>query len=249
MPDLSAWFDQISATSPLAFALVALAGLTMGVAPSSLPLYSVVVGYAGAPAITDRSGTASGKGRGLKWSAGFVLGMATVDAAIGALFGFLGYGIIRTLSGFQALTNFMIAALLTLFGLALLRKIRIRNPLLRPKVRKADSFPAAYALGIPFGLSTCPTCTPMILPILGAAAATGVPWLGGLLLLIFGLARGLPLLLAGTMAGMLTGVRRITPWIPTLEKACGVLLFAAAFYFLYQSAVFLGLVPPLTYLL
>ncbi len=249
MHDLNAWFDQISATSPLAFALVALAGLVMGVAPSALPLYSVVVGYAGVPTAGQEGGAGVDKRRGLRWSAGFVLGMATVDAALGALFGFLGYGIIRTLSGYQALTNFIIAALLALFGLTLLRKIRIRNPLVKPALRKVDSFPAAYALGIPFGLSTCPACTPMILPILGAAAATGVPWLGALLLFIFGLARGLPLLLAGTMAGMLTGVRRIAPWIPTLEKACSVLLFAAAVYFLYQSAVFLGWLPPLRYLL
>lgn len=249
MLDLSSWLDQTSATSPLAFALVAFAGLIMGVAPSSLPLYSVVIGYAGAPAIRKEDSIGSDKSRGLRLSAGFVLGMATVDAALGALFGFLGEGVVRALSSYLALTNLFLAALLAVFGLALVRKIRIRIPVLRPTLRKADSFTAAYALGIPFGLSTCPACTPMILPILGAAAATGVPWLGALLLFIFGLMRGLPLLLVGTMAGMLTTVRRITPWIPTVEKTCGVLLFVAAYYFLYQGTVYLGLVPPLQYLI
>ncbi len=45
MPDIGLLFDEISAVSPLAFALVALAGLAMGVAASSLPLYSIVIGY------------------------------------------------------------------------------------------------------------------------------------------------------------------------------------------------------------
>ena len=38
MMDFTALLEQISVVSPLAFALVALAGLIMGVAPSSLPL-------------------------------------------------------------------------------------------------------------------------------------------------------------------------------------------------------------------
>ena len=49
MPDLVSWLDEISAMSPLGFAVVAFAGLTMGVAPSSLPLYSIIVGYVTSP--------------------------------------------------------------------------------------------------------------------------------------------------------------------------------------------------------
>ena len=44
------WLQQVSVASPIGFALVAAAGLVMGVAPSSLPLASVVAGYvAGKP--------------------------------------------------------------------------------------------------------------------------------------------------------------------------------------------------------
>ena len=179
MPDLAMLFDQISAMSPLAFAMVALAGLAMGVAPSSLPLFSIVVGYVAGHTSDDEL---RGRTRGLYLSSGFVLGMATVDAAIGALFGFLGYVVIQALASYLVLMNLILAALLVLLGLALLRKIRVAFPVLRPALRRADSSPAAYALGIPFGLSACPACTPMILPILGAAAATGEPWLGAVLL-------------------------------------------------------------------
>lgn len=236
MTDLHAWLDHVSMLSPLAIAVVALAGLAMGFAPSSLPLYSVVVGYVG--------GQASRRTKGIVLSAGFVLGMATVDAALGTFFGFLGDAVIRAVAGYLAATNLLLALLLTLFGLALLRKIRIAVPVLRPEARHVHSLGAAYALGIPFGLSTCPACTPMMLPILAAAAATGTPWLGGALLFVFGLARGAPLLVVGTMAGAVKRVTRFAVWVPTIERASGFLLLAAALYFTYQSAVYAGLAPP-----
>lgn len=131
--------------------------------------------------------------------------------------------------------------LLTVLGLALLRKIAIVVPVVKP----AGSVKGAYALGIPFGLSACPACTPMVLPILGAAAATGTPWWGAVLLFVFGLARGVPLLLVGTATGMVMRVRRFAFWVPKIEWAGGVLLLIAALYFLYQSAVVAGLVPSL----
>ena len=247
MMDLTAWLDQISAMSPLAFGVVALAGLVMGVAPSSLPLFSVVAGYV-AGQTGERELKRQTKAKGLLLSAGFVLGMATVDAAIGALFGVLGYAVIRTLAGYLVLTNLLLAALLTVLGLALLRKIYIGAPVLKPAFRQVDTFKGAYALGIPFGLSACPACTPMVLPILGAAAATGTPWWGAVLLFVFGLARGVPLLFVGAATGMITRVRRFAFWVPKIERAGGVLLLVAALYFLYQSAVTAGLAPPLQYL-
>lgn len=246
MLDLSAWLDQVSAASPLGFALVALAGLTMAIAPSSLPLFSVVAGY-----VVGQAGDVQFEKtrlRGLWLSLGFVLGMATVDAALGALFGLLGSVVIQILTSYLGLTNFVIAALLVFLGLALLRKIRVTVPVLRPALRHTDSFGAAYVLGIPFGLSTCPACTPMVLPILGAAAATGKPWLGAILLFTFGLARGIPLLLVGAAVGTVSHLHRFAGWIPKIERAGGVLLLLAALYFLYQGSVYEGWLPPLPYL-
>lgn len=246
MLDLAAWLDQVSASSLLAFGVVALAGLTMGVAPSSLPLMSVVIGFVAGRA-EPRVTTA--RARGILLSSGFVLGMASVDAAIGALFGLIGYPVIRALASYLALTNLVLAVLLVFLGLVLLRKIRVRVPVLKPALRRTDSFFAAFALGIPFGLSACPACTPMVLPILGAAAATGEPWLGAALLFTFGLSRGVPLLVAGMAAGAVKHLRRFALWVPTIERASGGLLLIAALFFLYQSAAAAGYVVPLQFLL
>ena len=245
MAELISWLEQIPATSPLMFAVVALAGLTMGVAPSSLPMFPIVVGFVAGPS----SGQAARRiSRGLLLSSGFVLGMATVDAAIGGLFGLLGFVVIRALTSYLLVTNLFLAGLLVFLGLVLLRKIRISFPVLRPAPLRADSFTSAYALGVPFGFAACPACTPMIIPILGAAAATGEPWLGAALLFIFGLARGIPLLLAGAATGTVKHVRRFATWVPAIERASGSLMLLASLYFFYQAAAYAGFVTPFQFL-
>jgi len=243
MSQLEDWLQQISLDSPLGFALMALAGLVTGIAPSSYPLASVVAGFVGGQAGATQE--ARLHGRGLLLSAGFMLGVATVDALIGILVGFLGFVVIGTLAGSLAITNLVLGLVLVVFGLALLRKIRFLVPVLSPLPRRVQSFAAAYALGIPFGLSVCPACTPMVLPVLGAAALSGTPWLGGALLLVFGVARGAPLLLVGAAAERLKDLPRLMMLAPAIERASGVLLLLAAVYFLYQSAVYAGFAPAL----
>jgi cytochrome c-type biogenesis protein len=238
-------FEQVPAMSGAAFAAVALLGLLMGVAPSSLPLVSVVVGYV---AGRDETPESLCRARGALFALGFVLGMTTVDAAIGALFGFLGAIVVQVLAGYLALINFVIALLLTGIALALLRVVRVPWPALHTTRREVRSIGGAYLLGIPFGFSTCPACTPMVLPILGAAAASGTAWVGAALLFTFGLARGVPMLLAGTATGSLKRLQAFGPWLARLERAGGGLLLLAAVYFGYQSAVYAGWVPPLRFL-
>jgi cytochrome c-type biogenesis protein len=176
---------------------------------------------------------------------GFVLGIATVDAIAGALFAFVGMLVIEALVGSLALINLAIALLLLAIGLSLLRIIRIPGLRIGTRPVPAASFGGAVALGILFGLSTCPACTPMVLPVLGSAAATGEPLLGAALLFTFGLARGAPLIAAGAAAGAITHVRKAASWVPRIERIGGMLVLAAAAYFLYQSAVYAGLAPPL----
>jgi cytochrome c-type biogenesis protein len=239
MIDFAGWLDQVSVSSPLAFGLVALAGLLMGVAPSSLPLYSVVVGTMAA----RRDQGPAGYWQTFSFPSAFVLGIATVDAVAGALFAFVGMVVIQALAGSLAITNLVIALVLAVIGLALLRIIRVPGLGLDAEPRTATSFGGAFALGIPFGLSTCPACTPMVLPVLAAAGATGNPWLGAALLFTFGVARGLPLIAAGAATGAVKHMRRTAAMVPRIERAGGVLVLLAAGYFFYNSAVSAGLTP------
>ena len=241
MSELEPLLQDVTALTPFAVALVALAGLVVGIAPSSFPLLSVAAGLA-----AGQGAAAPGERRieSLWLSVGFAFGIATVDAVLGALFGLAGFAALRVLASFLALAYALLAAILALTGLALLRLIHIAIPVLTPSPKPTRSFLGSYLLGLPFGLSTCPACTPLLLPVVAAAATTADPLMGAVLMFTFGLARGIPIVVAGTAAGTVAHLRqtyRFTLWV---ERTGGVLMLAAALYFLYQAAVYAGWLPP-----
>lgn len=242
--ELIAQLEHVSAASLTAVLIVAAAGLLMGVAPSSLPMYSVVVG-----SVAARTADSTRARRGLLFALGFVLGLASADALIGALFGFFGQAVIAVLAGKLALMNLLIGLLLAVIGLALLRLIRVPWLRLNTKLRELKSFGGAFGLGVPFGFSTCPACTPMTLPILGAAAATGSLWLGAALMFVFGLARGTPLLVAAVATDLVKLVPRFAPVVSRIERVGGALVLLTALYFFYLSAFYAGLAPAIDWLL
>jgi cytochrome c-type biogenesis protein len=238
MIDLEPLLEDITALTPFAIGLVALAGLVVGLAPSSFPLISVAAGLAAGQGATQSS---KRRIRGLLLSIGFVLGIATVDAILGALFGLAGFGVMRILASYLAIAYGLLAVILIVTGLALLRVIHIIIPTLSPSARPTHSFVGSYLLGLPFGLSTCPACTPLLFPVAAAAAGTADPLMGAVLMAIFGLARGIPVVVAATMAGSLAAsghTRRFTLWA---ERIGAALMFAAALYFVDQAALYAGL--------
>jgi len=127
--DLATQFQTLSADSVAAFLLAAAAGLVMGVAPSSLPMYSVVVG-----SVAARIGRPTGPRRALLFAFGFALGIAAADALIGALFGLFGQAVIAVLGRNLGLINLLIGLLLAAVGLAMLRAIRL------PWLRRRDRY-------------------------------------------------------------------------------------------------------------
>lgn len=237
MTELEPLMQQITALTPYTVALVALAGLIVGVAPSSFPLISVAAGLA-----TGQGAASSNRRRieGLRLSAGFVLGIVTVDTLLGATFGFAGFAVLRVLASYLALTYFLLAGILIVAGLALLRVIHIVIPTLAPSTKPARGFVGSYLLGLPFGLSTCPACTPMLFPVVAAAAGTANPLMGAVLMATFGLARGVPIMVAATVAGSVAHFRHTRTFTLWAERIGAALVFAAAIYFLYQAALYAG---------
>jgi cytochrome c-type biogenesis protein len=241
MSELEPPLHQITELTPFAVALVALAGLVVGIAPSSFPLISVAAAFA-----VGQGATVAGERRidGLWLSLGFALGIATVDAVLGALFGLAGFAVLRVLARYLALAYALLAVVLLVTALALLRIIHIVIPVMRPSARPSRSFLGSYLLGLPFGLSTCPACTPLLLPVVAAAATTADPLMGAVLMGSFGVARGVPIVAAGTAAGTLGHLRHTYSFTLWVERAGGVLLLAAALYFFRQAAVYAGWLPP-----
>jgi hypothetical protein len=62
----------------------------------------------------------------------------------------------------------------------------------------------------------------------------------------FGLARSLPVVLIGTIAGLLARFPHTGTFTHLIERISGVLLLAAAAYFFYQAAIYAGLLASLT---
>lgn len=242
MTELEALLQGISELTPVAVGVVAFAGLIVGIAPSSFPLISAAAGLA-----AGREATASVERpwAGVRLAAGFALGIATVDALLGALFGLAGFAVLRALASALGLAYAVLAAILAVMGLALLRVIRVPIPVLAPSPFARRTFIGSYLLGLPFGLSTCPACTPLLLPVVAAAASTADPVMGGVLMFTFGLARGIPIVLAGGLAGSVTHLRRTRRFVVWVERVSGVLILVAALYFVLQAAIYAGLLPPL----
>ena len=242
MSFLDAWMQDISALTLSAIGLMAVAGLIVGVAPSSYPLLAVGAGIsAGSTADAPIRRT-----RAMFLAAGFVLGIATVDAALGALFGLLGFVVLEVLATLMTPVYFALSLLLLVMGLALLRVITIDLRVLYATPKAVTGFWRSFALGIPFGLSSCPACTPLLLPVMFAAASTGDALMGGALLLVFGLARGIQIVAVVGAADLLPRLFPIALWMPRIERIAGVLLLVASAAFGYQAGVYAGWLPPLS---
>jgi cytochrome c-type biogenesis protein len=240
MNELRQLLETITELTPYTMALVALAGLIVGIAPSSFPLLSVAAGLSTG---RSRADTRSQHLYGLWLSAGFALGIMTVDTVLGALFGLLGLAVLRVLVSFLGLAYALLAIVLTIIGLALLRVIHVVIPMLSPSANSTKTFIGSYLPGLPFGLSACPACTPLMLPVVAAAALTADPLMGAALMLTFGFARGVPIVLVGTVAGSLAHLRHTGTFTRSVERVGGVLMLAAAAYFFYQAILYAGWLP------
>ena len=240
MIDLNALMQDISALTPLTVALAALAGLVVGVAPSSYPLISAASALAAGQRTTE-TGT-----RRVAWRLpiGFALGIATVDAILGALFGLFGFAVMRVLVHYLAFAYVLLALILIVAALVLLRIIHIVLPTLAPSSKPARGFVGSYLLGLPFGLSSCPACTPLLFPVAAAATATADPLLGAVLMGMFGIDRGIPIVAASAMAVRLANLRSTYSFTLWAERIGAALMLASALYFLYEAALYAGWLTP-----
>lgn len=220
-----------AAASPAGFLLAFALGVVVAFAPSSLAMTPAILGY-----VTGSH--ARSTGRALRLSAAFVLGVLVVDAAIGAAAALGGRAAILALEERLVWWFALMVVVLVALALVNLRVWRPRLPSVvpRPPRRREGAeragAPGAFLAGVPFGLLACPSCTPLLLPVLFGAVATGHAGYGAALVAAFGLGRGLPLVAAGTLVGGAHTLEGLSRWVPRVEKAVGVLLLFGAAYFL-----------------
>ena len=74
-----------------------------------------------------------------------------------------------------------------------------------------------------------------------AAAATGSIWYGGVLLLVFGLGRALPLLIAGLSTDLVKRIEVLATYMPYLERVFGGVFLGLGGYYMYKAWEFFQL--------
>lgn len=222
-----------------AYGVALLGGLIAGFGPCVLPMLPAVFGYiTGTVAGETDAAVAEGKTprsahlRALTLTAVFVLGMSLVFATIGALAGALGRALLVGAWAYYAVAAICVALGLHMLGVIELRFDALNRfvPTTRPERR---GFLGALLFGMVFGLVASPCATPILAAIATIAAARGSVVEGAALLFVYGLGKGVPLLLLGLASGSLTMMRSMSRATGVATKVGGAALLGAAAYLVW----------------
>lgn len=217
------------------FGVAFLGGMVAGFGPCVLPMLPAVFGYvtgqvAGTPAIDANSAWR----KGLALSATFVFGMSLLFATIGAAAATLGRALLV-----GAWAYYVVAAICTVLGLQMMGAINLPFgalnrflPMTRPE-RKG--FVGAFLFGILFGVVASPCSTPILAAIATIAATRESVPQGALLLFVYGLGKGFPLILLGLASGSLVVMRSLSRAAGVLTKAGGAALIGVAAYLVWLA--------------
>lgn len=216
----------------VAFGIAFLGGLVAGFGPCILPMMPAIFGYVTGKVAEETDSPSAAWRRGLLLSAVFVVGMSVVFATIGAVAGALGRALIV-----GAWANYVAAAICVALGLQMLGLIDLRldalNRFLPARRPERGGLAGTFAFGMLFGLVASPCSTPILAAIATIAAVRGSTVQGAALLFVFGLGKGVPLLILGVASGSLAFMKRFTRATEVLSRIGGVALLGAAAYLIW----------------
>jgi len=218
-------FSLIENASLLAFGLAFLGGILTSIGPCNVAMIPLVVGYVGGTRDLTRA-------RAFILSLVFAIGLALTFMLLGVAAALIG-GLVGASTTWW---YYVVAFVCFVIGLNMLGLIRIQTPLwlggLREKI-KIKGAPGALALGLVSGLVASQCATPVLAVILTYVMAKGALVYGAALLFVYAMGRGMPIVLAGTFAGVLKSFQKLGPWSEVIEKASGVIVIGVGFYFLW----------------
>ncbi len=218
-------FTAIAEVSLWAYVLTLLGGLVTSVGPCNIAMIPLVVAFVGGQRDISR-------GRSLALSSAFALGLAITLTVLGVIAALVG----GMIGGNSHVWYYIVAAVCIFMGLQWLGVIAMPLPDAAARLRervKQRGILGAWLLGLASGLVASGCATPALAAILTLVMAKGAVLYGASLLLVYGLGRGIPIVLFGTFAGLLKLIPQLTRWTSRLEQASGALMIIIGVYFLW----------------
>jgi cytochrome c-type biogenesis protein len=215
-------------TSILGYFLVFLGGIVTSIGPCNVAMIPLIIGYIGGTQHVPRK-------TAFQISFVFAVGLAVTFMLMGVVASLIG-GLI---GGGTRVWYYLVAAVCLFIGLQMLGVVQLSLPTwfggLREKVKVKGLF-GAFLLGLVSGLVASQCATPVLAAILTYVMAqrSGLLY-GAVLLFIYSLGRGAPIILAGTFAGILKNLRAMGRFSEIYEKASGVVVILIGVYFLWLA--------------
>lgn len=213
--------------SILAILLVFLGGIVTSIGPCNILLIPVLMAYVGGT--SDVS-----KAKSFWLSLSFTLGTSTTFALLGVIVSIIG-GIFGTS---KSLLIYIAAAVSIIVGLKMLGVVKFNLPNVSSKILRKPNRKgvwAAFLLGLMIGLAGSQCGTPVLFAILSLVMSKGKIAYGAMLLFIYGLGRGVPVIIAGTFTGFAKGLPGLAKWAGVFEKIAGTILIGIGFYFAWTA--------------
>jgi cytochrome c-type biogenesis protein len=206
--------------------LVFAGGIVTSIGPCNITMIPLIIGFIGGSRDLSRQ-------RSFSIALVFTIGLSITFVLLGMVAALVG----GLLGGSTRIWYYMVAAVCMVIGLQMTGILNINLPSwfggLREKIRTKGLL-GALLLGLVSGLVASQCATPVLAAILTYVMAqkTGILY-GAALLFLYALGRGVPIILAGTFAGVLKSFNSIGRWSETIEKISGVLIILVGFYFLW----------------
>lgn len=202
------------------FALIFLAGVVTSFSPCLLAMVPVVAAYAG-----TEEGSRS---RGVVLSVAMVLGLSTSFAILGAIAVSAG----KVFGSIGRFWPIMLGAILIAAGLHYVKLMDLSLPGLKRLPVKAKGLGGAYLVGMFMGLAASPCATGVLVVVLAFAGASGRIGLGALLLFVYGLGHGIPLIGLGAIVSRFKLSRFSGKYWEAFAYALGLVFVAIGTYVL-----------------
>jgi cytochrome c-type biogenesis protein len=219
--DLSA----LQTASLAGFLLVFLGGVITSLGPCNVATIPLIVGYVGGSHDLSRR-------RAFVLSLSFAVGLAITFMLLGVVAALVG-GLI---GGTSRVWFYLVAGVCVIIGLQMLGVIHVPIPTWFGGVRERiglKGVPGALALGLVSGLVASQCATPVLAAILTYVMAEGALLYGAVLLLVYALGRGVPVVLAGTFTGAVKRLQAMGRWSTLIERVSGVIMLGVGLYFIW----------------